>query len=59
MLGYDILFTLRLSQPLNCLSLRQPYAELVPAGRKTIEETRTWKTNFRGKFLIHASKAID
>jgi hypothetical protein len=43
---------------LKCLSLRQPYAELVVAGRKTIE-TRTWKTNFRGKFLIHASKAID
>ena len=43
---------------MKCLSLRQPYAELVVAGRKTIE-TRTWKTNFRGKFLIHASKAID
>ena len=27
-------------------------------GRKTIE-TRTWNTNFRGKFLIHASKTID
>jgi hypothetical protein len=43
---------------LKCLSLRQPYAELVVAGRKTIE-TRTWKTNFRGKFLVHASKVID
>jgi hypothetical protein len=43
---------------LKCLSLRQPYAELVVAGRKTIE-TRTWKTNFRGKFLIHASMIID
>ena len=43
---------------LKCLSLKQPYAELVAAGRKTIE-TRTWKTNFRGKFLIHASKTID
>jgi hypothetical protein len=40
------------------LSLRQPYAELVIDGRKTIE-TRRWNTNFRGKFLIHASKAID
>jgi ASC-1-like (ASCH) protein len=40
------------------LSLRQPYAELVAVGRKTIE-TRTWNTNFRGKFLIHASKTID
>jgi ASCH domain len=40
------------------LSLRQPYAGLVTDGRKTIE-TRRWNTNFRGKFLIHASKAID
>ena len=45
-------------KPLKCLSLRQPYAELVTDGRKTIE-TRRWNTNFRGKFLIHASKAID
>jgi hypothetical protein len=43
---------------LKCLSLRQPYAELIVAGRKTIE-TRKWKTNFRGKFLIPASKTID
>jgi hypothetical protein len=43
---------------LKCLSLRQPYAELVVDGRKIIE-TRRWNTNFRGKFLIHASKAID
>jgi hypothetical protein len=43
---------------LKCLSLKQPYAELVAAERKTIE-TRTWNTNFRGKFLIHASKTID
>ena len=43
---------------LKCLSLRQPYADLVVTGRKTIE-TRKWNTNFRGKFLVHASKAID
>ena len=43
---------------MKCLSLRQPYAELVADGRKTIE-TRRWNTNFRGKFLIHASNAID
>ena len=43
---------------MKCLSLRQPYAELVAAGRKTIE-TRKWNTNFRGKFLIHSSKTID
>jgi hypothetical protein len=43
---------------LKCLSLRQPYADLVVTGRKTIE-TRKWNTNFRGKFLVHASKTID
>jgi hypothetical protein len=46
------------AKTLKCLSLKQPYAELVAAGRKTIE-TRTWNTNFRGKFLIYASKTID
>ena len=42
----------------KCLSLRQPYAELIASGRKTIE-LRKWNTRFRGEFLIHASKAID
>jgi len=42
----------------KCLSLRQPYAELIISGRKTIE-LRKWNTRFRGEFLIHASKAID
>ncbi|MDQ3836005.1 MAG: ASCH domain-containing protein [Thermoproteota archaeon] len=41
----------------KCLSLRQPYAELVVSGRKTIE-LRKWNTRFRGEFLIHASKVI-
>jgi hypothetical protein len=43
---------------MKCLSLRQPYAELVVTGRKTIE-IRSWNTKFRGEFLIHASKKID
>jgi hypothetical protein len=42
----------------KCLSLRQPYAELVVSGRKTIE-LRKWNTRFRGEFLIHASKSTD
>jgi hypothetical protein len=41
----------------KCLSLRQPYAELIVSGRKTIE-LRKWNTRFRGEFLVHASKAI-
>lgn len=42
----------------KCLSLKQPYAELVVSGRKKIE-LRKWYTHFRGRFLIHASKSID
>lgn len=40
---------------MKALSLKQPWAELVVSGKKTIE-TRFWNTTFRGKFLIHASK---
>jgi hypothetical protein len=49
----------RISMGKKCLSLRQPYAELIiVSGRKTIE-LRKWNTRFRGEFLVHASKAID
>jgi ASCH domain len=43
---------------MNCLSLKQPYAELLVSGKKTIE-LRNWNTSFKGKFLVHASKNID
>jgi predicted transcriptional regulator len=43
---------------MKVLSLKQPYAELVISGKKTIE-LRKWKTKFRGTFLIHASKTPD
>jgi hypothetical protein len=43
---------------MKCLSLKQPYAELIISGQKTIE-LRTWNTKFRGKFLVHASKNLD
>jgi hypothetical protein len=43
---------------LKALSLKQPWAELILQGKKTVE-TRTWKTNFRGRFLIHASLQPD
>jgi hypothetical protein len=42
----------------KCLSLKQPYAELLVSGKKTIE-LRSWDTKFRGEFLVHASKKID
>lgn len=40
---------------MKALSLKQPWAELVASGKKTIE-IRKWNTHFRGEFLIHASK---
>jgi predicted transcriptional regulator len=43
---------------MKCLSLKQPYAELLVSGKKTIE-LRTWNTKFRGEFLVHASKKVD
>lgn len=41
---------------MKALSLRQPFAELILDGKKTIE-LRPWNTKFRGKFYIHAGKA--
>src|SRR5215467_9328008 len=38
---------------MKCLSVSQPYADLIINGKKTIE-LRTWNTRFRGNFLIHA-----
>jgi len=43
---------------MKALSLKQPYAELILQGKKTIE-LRKWNTKFRGVFLIHASKGPD
>ena len=39
---------------MKVLSITQPYAELIKNGTKEIE-TRSWKTNYRGKIYIHAS----
>lgn len=43
---------------MKCLSLKQPFADLLALGEKTTE-LRKWNTKFRGEFLIHASKNID
>jgi hypothetical protein len=40
---------------MKALSLKQPWAELVVSGKKTVE-LRNWNTEFRGEFLVHASK---
>lgn len=39
---------------MNVLSITEPYATLIKNGIKRIE-TRSWKTNYRGKLFIHAS----
>jgi hypothetical protein len=41
--------------PHRVLSVRQPWAHLIVAGIKRIEN-RVWTTRYRGPLLIHASK---
>ena len=42
---------------MKCLSVCQPFAELIVQGKKTIE-LRKWNTKFRGEFLVHAPQKI-
>ena len=42
---------------MKCLSVCQPFAELIVEGKKTIE-LRKWNTKFWGEFLVHAAKNI-
>lgn len=37
----------------KCLSVSQPFADLIVKGKKTVE-LRKWNTKFRGEFLIHS-----
>lgn len=41
---------------MKALSIKQPWANMIVAGEKTIE-TRTWCTDYRGLLLIVSSKA--
>jgi hypothetical protein len=43
---------------MKAISIRQPWAFLILNHGKDIEN-RKWKTSFRGRVLIHASKTID
>ena len=43
---------------MKVLTIKEPWASLIVNGYK-VYEFRSWKTNYRGKFLIHASKAVD
>lgn len=43
---------------MKCLSVKQPFANLIASGKKKIE-IRSWKTSYRGELLIYASKMPD
>ena len=42
---------------MKCLSVSQPFAELIISKKKTID-LRNWNTKFRGEFLIHSPQKI-
>ena len=42
---------------MKCLSISQPFADLIISGKKSVE-LRSWNTKFRGEFLIHAPVKI-
>ena len=42
---------------MKCLSVCQPFANLIIEGKKTIE-LRKWNTEFRGEFLVHSPRKI-
>lgn len=41
---------------MKAITVWQPWAQLLAEGKKH-EETRSWRTNYRGEILIHAAKA--
>lgn len=43
---------------MKVLSIREPWASIIINGYKKYE-FRSWKTNYRGKIFIHASKNIE
>jgi len=43
---------------MKALSILQPWAHLIVAGHKDIEN-RTWPTKMRGEILVHAGKGFD
>lgn len=42
---------------MKALSLTQPWATLIACGAKRIE-TRSWRTDFRGRIAIHTAKGL-
>ncbi len=43
---------------MKALTIKEPWASLIINGYKEYE-FRSWKTNYRGKILIHAGKSTD
>lgn len=43
---------------ITCLTLRQPWAWAILVAGKDVEN-RTWTTNYRGRFFIHAAQTYD
>lgn len=43
---------------MKTLTIKQPWASLIINGYKTYE-FRSWKTNYRGKILIHAGLTLE
>jgi hypothetical protein len=43
---------------MKAITIRQPWANLVAQGLKTVE-TRNWKTSYRGPLAIHAGKVAN
>ena len=43
---------------MKVLTIKQPWASLIMLGYKRFK-FRSWKTNYRGKLLIHAGQGID
>ena len=43
---------------MKVLTIKEPWATLIIEGYKKYE-FRSWKTNYRGKILIHAGKTIE
>lgn len=46
------------SRRVKALSIQQPWAWLIVTGKKDVEN-RSWPTDFRGRFLVHAGRAFD
>lgn len=42
---------------MKALSIRQPWAWLIVHAGKNIEN-RSWRTHYRGRFLVHAAKGM-